>query len=119
METETGWEKLIKEKLLKSSQFVAKSVLESEYIIKPEISTQSKNNLPILRISVVDTLTFQTVFIAEENYSTVVKNMPTILASGIEMQTLIEKNLEEIIFCTKRDGFHKMIKVIALKKDKT
>ncbi|HLK31144.1 MAG TPA: hypothetical protein VKT28_21370 [Puia sp.] len=119
VETETGWEKLIKEKLLKSSQFVAKSVLESEYIIKPEINNQTKDNLPKLSISVVDTVTSQTVFVAEENYSTAFTNMPSILASRMAIQTLIEKNIGEIILYAKHDSFHKMVRLIGLKKDKT
>ena len=40
VETETSWEKQMKEKLVKSSQYVVESVLESDYIIKPEISMQ-------------------------------------------------------------------------------
>ncbi len=119
VETETGWEKLVKEKLLKSSQFVAKSVLESQYIIKPEINTQTKNNLPTLRISVVDTLTSQTIFFAEESYSTVVRNMPSLLASRMAIETLIEKNIGEIILYAKQESFHKMVRLIGLKKDKT
>jgi hypothetical protein len=119
VEAETVWEKLIKERLLKSSQFIAKSVLESEYIIKPEISNQIKDNLPKLRISVVDTVTSQTIYVAEENYSTSFTNMPPILASRMAIQTLIEKNIGEIILYAKHDSFHKMVRLIGLKKDKT
>ncbi len=119
IEKETEWEKLLKERLLKSSQFVAKSVLESDYIIRPEISTQPKDNFATLRISVVDTATLQTIFIAEEKYSTVARNVPTAFASGIAIQTLIEKNINDIILYAKHNSFHKMVRLIGLKKDKT
>jgi hypothetical protein len=119
VETGTGTENFIKEILKRSSQLVTKSLLESQYIIKPELGPRAKGNIPLVRITVVDTITLKQIYEAEENYSIVLRKLSPVTASRIAMQTLIEKNIREIIFCAKQDSFFKMIVSTGLKKDKT
>ena len=109
----------IKQGLLKASQFVAKSAIGSEYIIKTELGAQTKYNMPIVKITLVDSMTFKTIFQTEEAYSTKVANIHKQAAFKMAMNTLIEKNIKEIILWARNDNFYKFIKLTGLKKDKT
>ena len=119
VETGTGAENMIKEKLTRSSQFVTASLIESEYIIKPEINQQAKNNMQTIRITVVDTMTLKTIYQSEEGYSASFINLSPKILSKFAIQTFIEKNIPGIILFTRHDSFHKMIRCTGLKKDKT
>jgi hypothetical protein len=64
-------------------------------------------------------MTLKTVYQTEEGYSTAFINIPSMTASRMALKTFIEKNMAEIILCTRHDSFHKMIRSVGLKKDKT
>jgi hypothetical protein len=119
VETGNVAETTIKKKLLKASQFVAKSPIVSDYIIKTEVGAQAESNIPTIKIQLVDSITFRTIFQAEEKYTTNAMNIQPQSALIMAVNTLIEKNIKEIILCAKQDNFNELIKMMKLKKDKT
>jgi hypothetical protein len=119
VETGSVAETPIRKKLLKASQFVAKSPIVSDYIIKTEIGSQTKSNIPTVKIQLVDSITLKPIFQAEEKYATNLMKIEPQAALIMAVNTLIEKNIKEIILCAKEDNFNELIKVMKLKKDKT
>ena len=62
-------ENLLKDGLLKASQFVTHSPLSSDYIIKTELGFQPGDNILTLQINMQDSLTFQTIYMSRETYT--------------------------------------------------
>ncbi|MDP4128837.1 MAG: hypothetical protein Q8918_13960 [Bacteroidota bacterium] len=95
-------EKSIQADLLKASQFVTKSPLMSDYIIKTEVGFKAVPNITTLKIVVEDSVSFEPIYQANEDYVFEPKaNSQWML--NMAMRTLIEKNINQIILCAKND----------------
>ncbi len=112
-------ENVLKQDLLKASQFVAKAPIISEFIIKTEASFESGSNLATLKIMVEDTATFRTIFQAQEEYpySQVSVNPHRFL--NIAIKTMIEKNFSQMILCAQNTYRQSLMAPLKEKKDKT
>lgn len=112
-------ENVLKQDLLKASQFVAKTPIVSEFIIRTESDYEAKKNLATLQIIVEDTATFKTVFQAKEEYSCSSVKMDSQLFLRIAMRSLIEKSFEQMIFCAENNYRNSLMGLLKEKKDKT
>lgn len=113
-----GNEVLIKEKLKNASQFVIDSPLASDYILKTSIASTSQDQFSI-RMLVIDSLSFKTILEAEENYTLHRHGAGLYHAIPLAIQTMVEKNLQEIIFAGGRNHFQMITNGLHAKKDKT
>jgi hypothetical protein len=112
-------EQSIEQKLLQTSQYVAKSAIESDYIIKTEAGYLSKSNMPTVKIMLVDSITFKPLFQAQEEYASQFVNAKREIALNLAIRTLIEKNIGQIVLTAKDNRFHTLVKMVRAKKDKT
>ena len=112
-------ENVLKQDLLKASQFVAKTPIVSEFIIRTASVFETKKNLATLQIIVEDTATFRTVFQAKEEYSCASVKMDSQLFLRIAMKGLIEKSFEQMILCAENNYRHSLMGLPTEKKDKT
>ena len=110
---------LLREGLVKSSQFVTKSPLSSDYIIKSEIAFQTEPNKLTLQIILEDSITFKTIYQTNEEYNFGVVNKNSKILLRTALQTFIDKNISQIILCAKDDHYDTRMKPLNPKKDKT
>lgn len=109
----------LKKDLLQASQFVVESPLMSDYILKTEVAFQKESNTTTLKIELEDSATFQTIFLTREDYAFGALKIDRPIFLNLAMETLIERNINQIILCAKDDHFHNQTKLIGLRKDKT
>jgi hypothetical protein len=110
---------LIKDGLLKSSQFVTGTPLASDYIIKTEISFQKEPNKLTLQIILEDSITFKTIYQTNEEYNFGVINQNSKLLLKAALETFLDKNISQIILCARDDHYDSRMKPLKPKKDKT
>ncbi len=110
---------ILREGLIKSSQFITKTPLASDYIIKTDIGFKSEPNTLTLQIILEDSITFKTIYQTNEEYSfgRVNKNSKILLRTAL--QTFIDKNISQIILCARDDHYDLQMKPLKPKKDKT
>jgi hypothetical protein len=119
LESDNATENLIRDGLVKSSQFVTNTPLSSDYIIKTEIGFQKEPNKLTLQIILEDSITFKTIYQTNEeyNFSVINKNSKLLLKTALE--TFLEKNINQIILCARDDHYDTRMKPLKPKKDKT
>src|ERR1700682_3095031 len=69
IENKNATEKSIREELMKASQYVTRSPLASDYIIKADAGVSSGSNILNLKMTVQDSVTFKTIFQSSEDYT--------------------------------------------------
>lgn len=119
LETNNYTLNLLRESLMRSSQFVTKSPLASDYIIKTDIGFQKEPNILTLKIILEDSITFKTIFQTNEEYSFGVINQNSKISLRTAIQAFIEKNISQIILCAKADHYDARMKPLKPRKDKT
>ena len=95
-------ERSLQEDLLKASQFVTRSVLASDYTIKTEIGKRGDHKTT-LKIIVEDSASFKPIYQANEEYVFGEMKINEQLMINMALRTLIEKNINQIIYCAKND----------------
>ncbi len=119
LESDDAAGNLIRNGLVKSSQFITSTPLASDYIIKTEIGFQKEPNKLSLQIILEDSITFKTIYQTNEEYNFGVVNRNSKLLLRTAMQTFIEKNINQIILCARDDHYDSRMKPLKPKKDKT
>ena len=119
LESDDAAGNLIKDGLVKSSQFVTSSPLASDYIIKTEIGFQKEPNKLTLQIILEDSITFKTIYQTNEEYNFGIINQNSKILLRTALETFLEKNISEIILCARDDHYDTRMKPIKPKKDKT
>jgi hypothetical protein len=119
LESKDATGNLIRDGLVKSSQFITKSPLGSDYIIKSEIGFQKESNKLTLQIILEDSITLNTIYQTNEeyNFGTINRNSKILLRTTLE--TFIENNINQIILCARDDHYDSRMKPLKPKKDKT
>ncbi|HEY4154283.1 MAG TPA: hypothetical protein VGM24_02625 [Puia sp.] len=119
LESNVLTEKFLKEGLLKASQFVTPSPLYSDYIIKTEAGFKPESNTTTLTITVQDSISFKTIFQADEKYSISgsAANARKVFSRVLEM--LLYKDLHQMILSAKDNHSDGMVKMLKPGKDKT
>jgi hypothetical protein len=112
-------EKLLNDGLSNASQYVTKSLMGSDYIIKSDVGFRSGYNVLTLKIMLQDSITFKTIFQTNEEYSFRIENANAGIVLSMAIRTFIEKNLNQIILCAKDDHFAGQMKPLKPRKDKT
>jgi hypothetical protein len=95
-------ERSLQEDLLKASQFVTRTALESDYTIKTEIGKEGRYKT-ILKIIVEDSASFIPIYQANEKYVFGKMRINEQVMINMALRTLIEKNINQIIYCSKND----------------
>lgn len=119
LESDDAAGNLIKDDLVKSSQFVTSTPLASDYIIKTEIGFQKEPNKLTLQIILEDSITFKTIYQTNEEYNFGVINQNSKLLLRTALETFLEKNISQIILCARDDHYDIRMKPLKPKKDKT
>jgi hypothetical protein len=119
IETGNIAEGILREDLLKASQFIAKAPVVSEFIIKTEVDFKTVKNAATLKIMVEDTATFKTIFQANEQYLYGSMRLNSEIFLRVAMKTLIEKNFNQMILCAENNYRNALMGLLREKKDKT
>ena len=112
-------EKSIREELMKASQYVTKSPLASDYIITASAAVQSGTNILNLKMSMQDSITYQTIFQSNEEYALNAVDAKTQVFLRMVIMGFIEKNVNRIIICARDDHYNGRSKFLTSGKDKT
>lgn len=95
--------RIIERDLLKASQFIVKSAVISDYIIKTEVGYQAESNKTTVRLIVEDSVSLKPIYQANEDYLFVAMKANSQLMLNMAMKTLIERNMKEIVYYAKND----------------
>ena len=119
IENNKNTDQIIRDGLLGASQFVCPSPLGSDYIIKTDIGFQEASNILTLHMTLEDSVTFQTIFQTQEEYKFGVSTEKSRIFLRMAITNFIEKNIGQIIACSKSDHYDSRMKYLRPKKDKT
>jgi hypothetical protein len=110
---------LIRNNLLKNAQFITRSPLSSDFIIKTEMNFTSGSNTLTLNIHVRDTATSQTVFQRNETlaFGAIKPDSRKMLSTVI--QAFIDRNMYLIIVSARENHFGEQTNWLRARKDKT
>lgn len=112
-------EKSIREELMKASQYVTHSPLSSDYIIQTNAEVETGDGILNLKMTVQDSVTRQTIFQSDEAYTLSPVNAGTRLFLRMTIAGFIEKNIHQVIVCTREDHYDQKTKFFKSRKDKT
>jgi hypothetical protein len=110
---------LLRYDLLKCSQFVTESPLASDYIVKMKASLQTTSNKLSLNILLQDSITLETIYQTNEEYSFGCVNRNSNLLLRTAIQSFVDRNINQIIVYAKDDHYDARMKPLKPKKDKT
>ncbi len=110
---------ILRDGLIKSSQFVTKTPLASDYIIKTDIGFKTEPNKLTLQIILEDSITFKTIYQTNEEYSFGLINKNSKILLRTALRTFIDKNISQIILCSKEDHYDARMIPLKPRKDKT
>ena len=111
-------ERPVKEHLLKASQFVSPTPLMSDYTINTEIDFKKETNTASVKIILKDSLTFKTIYQANEAYEFGVTTLSPEILLSMAMKILIEENIDQIISQARDHHFNNGTHLIEKKKGK-
>ena len=111
-------ERPVKESMLKASQFVTPTQVMSDYTIDTEINFKKETHTASLKIVLKDSASFRTICQTNEEYDFGITRLNPQILLNMAMKTLIEENINQIIFRAKDDHFNNKIHLIEKKKDK-
>lgn len=109
----------IREELLNATQYITRTPLSSDYIIKSDVGLQKGSNTLSLKIVLEDSLTFKTIYqVTEEHmYHNLNKDESGIFRTTIRY--FIIRNMNQMILCAKADYRDLHMKWLKSRKDKT
>jgi hypothetical protein len=110
---------MIEDRLIKKAQFVAKTPLISDYIIKTYMGFQSGANILNLKMTLQDSITLKTIFQTNEEYTLGTLNTGTRIFLRMAISSFIDKNINQIIVCAREDHSNAQMKFLKSRKDKT
>jgi hypothetical protein len=109
----------VQQGLTDGAQYVANSLLGSDYIIKTGIGIQQENNSLQINISLQDSVTLKTIYQANEEYRLGIANRNSRLHMSMLIRGFVEKNIGKIIVCARDDHDYGRSKYMSARKDKT
>ncbi len=112
-------EKSVRDELIKASQYVTHSPLSSDYIIQANADVEANSGVLNLKMTVQDSVTLKTLFQSEETYTLCPVNPASRLFLRMAITGFIEKNIRQVIICTREDHFDQKGKILKSMKDKT
>lgn len=112
-------DKLLADALSNASQFVAKSPMGSDYTIKSGVGFAEATHVLTLSIAMQDSITNQTIFQTNEEYTFRASTTNTPLLLSMAIRTFIEKNINQIVMTARDDHFGSQMKCLKPRKDKT
>jgi hypothetical protein len=110
---------LVRNNLLKAAQFVTKSPLSSDFIIKTEMNFTSGSNTLTLNINLQDTSTSQTIFQGKETLAFGTFGSDSRKMLNTVIRSFIDKNMNQIIISAKENHFGEQSNWLRARKDKT
>ena len=110
---------LVRIDLLKNAQFITRSPLSSDFIIKTEMNFTSGSNILTLNIHLQDTVTAQTVFQRRETLAFGAFRPDSRKMLNTVIQAFIDRNMDLIIVSARENHFGEQTKRLRARKDKT
>jgi len=110
---------LVRDGLLKASQFITRSPLSSDYIVKTEVNFQTGDNILTLQINLQDTATLQTIFQDKETLAFGEFNSNPRITLHTAIRAFIDKNISQIILSSRENHYDDHSKWLLIRKDKT
>src|SRR5450755_3649233 len=111
-------EKLLADALSGASQYVTRTPLSSDYIITSDVSVLPGTNTLTLQLMLRDSVTFQTIFQAKEEYDLKRLHTNQHLVVNLAVRTFIRKKMHEMFLCV-NDHHSSEMKWLKSRKDKT
>lgn len=112
-------QKILTDELQHAFQYVTTTPLASDYIIKSEVGFQAETHSLTMQITLQDSITFQTIFQANESCDIRKTNPDVRLFLSLAVRTFLEKNIRQILICSKDDHFNTEMKILRPRKDKS
>jgi hypothetical protein len=109
---------MIEDRLIKEAQFVAKTPLISDYIIKAEMGFQSGANVLNLEMTLQDSVTLKTIFQTKEEHTLGTLNSGTPIFLRMAIISFIDKNINQMIDCAREDHSNTQLRFLKSRKDK-
>lgn len=110
---------LVRNNLLKAAQFVTRSPLSSDFIIKTEMNFTTGSNILTLHINLQDTATSQTVFQSKETLAFGELRTNTRMMLITVIRAFIDRNINQIILTARENHFDDRSGWLRARKDKT
>lgn len=110
---------LVRDGLLRASQFVTTSPLSSDFIVKTEMYFQPGINILTLKINLQDTATSQIVFQCNETLAFGELRANPVMMLNTSIRAFIDKNMNQIILSARENHFYDQWKWLRVRKDKT
>jgi hypothetical protein len=112
-------EKPVREQLIKASQYVTHSPLSSDYIIQADADVETGSGVLNLQMTVQDSITSKMIFQSKASYTLSSINTGTRLFLRMTIAGFIDKNIHQVIACTREDRYDQKMKFLKSRKDKT
>ncbi|MDP9042955.1 MAG: hypothetical protein M3N30_13315 [Bacteroidota bacterium] len=96
-------EHLLTAGLLRGAQYVTKSPLSSDYIIKADAGSRDGSGILNLKMTVQDSITSKTIFQANEEWTISAVNANTRIFLKVVISNFIDKNIGRIIVAARDD----------------
>ena len=112
-------EKSVLAQLIKASQYVTHSPLSSDYIIQADADIETGSGILNLQMTVQDSITSKMIFQSKESYTLSSLNAGTRLFVRMTIAGFIDKNIQQVIACTREDRSDQKLQFLKSRKDKT
>jgi hypothetical protein len=99
-------EHLLTAGLIRGAQYVAKSPLMSDYIIKADAGTLAGSGILKLKMTVQDSITSRTIFQTSEEWTISAFNANTRIFLRVVIANFIDKNIGRIIVAARDEHFN-------------
>ena len=119
LESDNSVSDFLKYDLLKSAQFITKTPIASDYIVKMKASLQTESNRLSLNIRLQDSITLETIYQTNEEYSYGEADKYSKIFLKTTIRSFIDRNIGQIIIYAKDDHYDSRMKFLKPKKDKT
>ena len=117
VEEKGGMERIVVDKLNKASQYVIKSPLSSDFIIKTDVAYQEGSKKFTISMQIIDSLSLVPVLRAEEIYPQGSLDAHSMRSVYMALQSLMERNMDQIMLVSKRCNTLMPLNTNHLKKD--
>lgn len=111
--------RILRQGLVNSAQYVTASPLGSDYIISTDVRFRTESNSFQLKITLQDSITLKTIFQTNEEFGLSVMNKNSGIYLRMLIHTFIDRNISQIIACAREDHFDAAGKYLKPRKDKT
>ncbi len=112
-------ESSIRAELLKATQYVTRSPLSSDYIIKADVGCTEGSDVLSMKIVLEDSITHKAIYQSTEKQVINKIHSGSRIVLGVAVKYFIDRNLPQVIQCAREDHSDFQMKYLKPGKDKT